>query len=629
MEIVYSSTTTFHNEFVQQVVAYAIISLKALCMATAGAMLALGWPILKENARRAKAWFLRHGQKTMLNEVCTDHTQLCKERDLHQAVLLQGTKDEIEGENFWNFDGDSVPLAHEKHYEDTTADEHSSLWSVAFHTSQGWGNLDLSEPHQAVGEGAKDPASAAIADASRALETAIASGDLQLIDSALASASRICSPSWLARACSHLRASGISLGAERTVEIAVIFGRERRGDLAVDLWYEQVASCLPDLVEVMADRDKTVPGEDLYSAALEACARCGDFQSAARAARIVQWRPPSSTSGQAAQLALARWLARQLCIEEALKCYRAVWQACGSPDQATHRAVLIASVRCADMMLASNLFQQFSANGLMPDSNSFSAMICGYCAAGNMEKAVQYFYMMLRCGNAPTTSLFNAMLDGCAWRNMPTLMERVLADMESAGVQPSSATLSILMKGYGQSYGIDQALALFEDMPRRYGLELDGNAYSTLISLCLQNDCFYTAWNVYERMSSSRCRLGSRTYEALISSCCCHGELNCAVRLVDDALVLSAEPVEHRPAAPLRLKSEVVEQLLQIIGRRQEAQRLGVPLLARLQRAGFIISEHLCEALLRHAQPGTEKRQLVLHQRRAEFHSWRKHVHGV
>lgn len=627
METAYSSAT-HHTELWQHAGAYANVSLEALCLSISVVTCVVGWLLLKENAKRIKAQVELHEQSIVPHEACASPIQPCKEHELHQVVRLQDTNDEIEGESFWNFDGDDSNLANTKACDDTTHEERSSLWSMAIRVSQDWDNTDLSS-HQSPGEDAKDPASAATADASRALEAAIASGCPQLVDSALASASRLCSSSWLARACSHLRAAGIPLSLERAVEIVLIFGQERRGDLAVDLYYEQIASCLLDLSQLMTDGDKKVPAEDLYSAALEACARCGDFESAARAARMVHWRSPSSISGQAALLALARWLARLLCVEEALKCYRSVWRTRGSPDLPTHRAVLIASVRCTDMTLASNLFQELSDNGLMPDSDCFSAMICGYCAEGNLQQAVQYFYKMMQSDIAPTTSIFNAILDGCAWRNMPALMEQVLADMESASVKPSSATVSILLKGYGQSYGVNQALAIFDDMPKRYGLELDGQAYGTLISLCLRNDCFHTALNVYERMSLSGCRACARTYEAFISSCCSHGELEHAVRLVDDALGLSVEHDQHQPVTPLHLKQEVLEQLFQLILRRKQAHRLGAPLLTRLQKAGVQISEHLSEALVRYAQPDTRVHQCVLHQRRAEFQCWRKFVHAA
>merc|ERR1719240_1352068 len=103
-------------------------------------------------------------------------------------------------------------------------------------------------------------------------------------------------------------------------------------------------------------------------------------------------------------------------------------------------------------------------------------MICGHCSVGSIDEAMYYFRCMQKRGIVPTASLFDAILDGCAWMNMPALMEQVLAEMEATGIRPSTTTLSILMRLHGMNRETEQALAVFNELPRKHGLTLDGHA---------------------------------------------------------------------------------------------------------------------------------------------------------
>lgn len=477
---------------------------------------------------------------------------------------------------------------------------------------------------------------AAAEDACNVLEAAMSSGDPKLAESALAAGMRLCKAPWLARACEGFLEAGIPLDSQQLTEVMHAFSNEHRADLAVDLW-QAVCRYLhgePEQDEVSEEP----PAGHLYGAALEACARCGDFETAARAVSSAGWRSPSCKFGQDALLALARWFARRQDVVRALDSYNAVRQVRGDGDLATHRAVLIASVRSADMAQAEDLFQDLQASGLVPDGPSLSAMICGHCAAGNVEKAMSYFSHLKRCGIAPSAPLFDAILDGCAWMNMPSLMEQVLADMEASGVRPSTSTLTILLRNYGSNGDTQRALAVFEELPKRHGFELDGPAYGALISVCLSNGCFNVGWTAFEKMSDSGRVAHARTYEALITSCLRQGHLERAVRVVDEALSLtSPSPVQAHDesqdvavSAPprVRLEKKVVEEVLRVIGRRRASARLGAPLLDRLQAAHVEVSDTLVEAIHQscraEAEPNSAKALgSVLQQRQVQLLRWR------
>jgi pentatricopeptide repeat protein len=473
------------------------------------------------------------------------------------------------------------------------------------------------------GEFLYDTQAAVTSDANSVLETALASGDSKAADAALGAGVRLCGSAWLTKACGQLQAAGIPLMLERALDIIRVFGRERRADLAVDLWE---ASC-EELGLDPADGEDSdpPPAAELYGAALEACARAGDFETAARAAGSTGWRVPLCRHGQAAFLALARWFARRQDVGQAIVCYQAVREITGDADLATHRAVLIASVRSADMAKADALFQDLVASGITPDGATFSAMICGHCSAGNVDKAMHYFHILQSRGIVPTAPLFDAILDGCAWMNMPALMEQVLADMEASGIRPSTTTLSILMRLHGINRDTEQALSLFDELPKKHGLKLDGQAYGTLITVCLKNDVYDMAWNAFGRMCASSLTAHARIYESLIAASLRRGYLDNAVEIVDEALGLSNEQNDEQamPLSRVRLQPKTIEDMLCLIGRRRQSGRLGVPLAERLVAVGVEISESVVESLRRSATVENEISCSELHRRRAQRDAWR------
>jgi pentatricopeptide repeat protein len=470
------------------------------------------------------------------------------------------------------------------------------------------------------------PEAAVTSDADSVLETALLSGDAKLADAALRAGVRSCSSSWLTKACSQLQAAGIPLMPERALDLIHVYGQERRADLAVDLWE---AHCVQlDIDPADGDDCDPPPAAELYGAALEACARAGDFETAARAASSTNWKVPLCRHGQAAFLALARWYARRQDVRHALVCYQAVRDISGSADLATHRAVLYASVRSADMAKADALFEDLTSSGVTPDGASFSAMICGHCSSGNVEKAMRYFDRLRESGIVPTAPLFDAILDGCASMNMPALMEQVLADMEATGVRPSTTTLSILMRIHGMNRDTEQAVALFDELPKKHGLKLDGHAYGTLISVCLKNDVYAMAWNAFERMSAAGCLAHARIYEALIAACLRQGDLDGAVEVVYKALGISIQQTLESdepttPALRLRLQPQTIDNVLHLIGRRRQAARLGAPMVEQLLAAGVEVSESIVDSMRRSCNTEAELAFSEIHRRRAQRDEWR------
>mmetsp|Transcript_33690 Transcript_33690/g.65246 ORF Transcript_33690/g.65246 Transcript_33690/m.65246 type:complete len:679 (-) Transcript_33690:124-2160(-) len=475
-------------------------------------------------------------------------------------------------------------------------------------------------------------AAVSIADADFVLAVAERFGDVTLAETALCAGSRLCSAAWLAAAGARLYAAGVPETPEHAVAVARAYGRERRPDLAVDLWQaqsEMQSECGLD------SSASVLPAAELYSAALEVCVGFGDFESALRLTKSACWHAPATSMGQAAFLALSRWLARRQDLHSAQECIRAAQRTGSVVDLATFRAVLKAAARNADMTQARAIFREMISTGLEPDFSTFAAMIRGYCSAGDMDQAMAYLHNMRQGGMSPDGPLFDSLLEGCAHRRLPDLAGQVLADMEAAGVRPSSATLAILVRLHAARGDLEEGLALYQELSQCHGLEPDSHTMGTLVCTCLTSGRHDLAMMAYQNLSSAGCRATARTFEDLIVSCLSYGDLDFAVRLLDEALCLTQPTQQEEDVTPegagtsiaqrkprVFLEPKVIEDVLRLIGRRRLSKSLGMPLVMRLQAAGVMVPEHLAEAMLDCAQQPDQKLLSPLEQRCNERQSW-------
>merc|ERR1719327_2065598 len=133
-------------------------------------------------------------------------------------------------------------------------------------------------------------------------------------------------------------------------------------------------------------------------------------------------------------------------------------------------AVIDVCARCGDVERAAEVFREMCLR-VTPDLTTYATIIKGYIVQGDLEQAIQLFTLMRKRGVAPDAVLFNAVLDGCARKQMTSLAGHILSDMESSGIAPSNHTLAILVKLYGKSHDIDTAFAYVDALPLKYGFE--------------------------------------------------------------------------------------------------------------------------------------------------------------
>merc|ERR1719453_1625407 len=126
-------------------------------------------------------------------------------------------------------------------------------------------------------------------------------------------------------------------------------------------------------------------------------------------------------------------------------------------NKVTYNTLIDMLVRSSDMDRATTIYQDMNLKGVTPDLITFSTLIKGHCSRGDLEQALGLLGLMQRRGITPDAILFNSILEGCAHKQMRSLTEQVLRDMEAANIAPSNFTLSILVKLYGRCADIEAA----------------------------------------------------------------------------------------------------------------------------------------------------------------------------
>lgn len=412
------------------------------------------------------------------------------------------------------------------------------------------------------------------------------------------------------------------------VQLAREHAKSRRPDLAVGLWMQAAAaiSRLP-----AADQQGSMPRLELYIVALEACVKCKDFACAYRLASSAGWPTlAGSVSGQAALLALARWLARRQELANANKCLEVVRRSGGHADIRTLCALCVATARGGELEVATDFFSMIStAKGVGPSLRVFSAMVRGFSSKGDAKQAAVYLWRMVAQGLRPDAMLFDTVLEACANQNLFSLTMEVLQTMESLCVHASNATLASLVKLYATRGELLKAYAAFQDMPKKHKFRPNAHVYGLLISACIVHDRVDLALDIYARMIGAGCFPGARTYESLVKASLKRGEYEKAIALVDEALCLQRPQqdeggaLQQEPRVPAILDVKVIEELLMMLGRRRLARSLALPLLQRLEAANFVVPESLVEAMLREANAEETSLAPERKQRRARLDQWR------
>jgi len=217
---------------------------------------------------------------------------------------------------------------------------------------------------------------------------------------------------------------------------------------------------------------------------------------------------------------LIKGFAQNKQIDKALQLYRDMQEKGVPCNEVTYNTLIHACTSVSDMRQAVDILEDMNASREHPpDLITYSTMIKGFCAQGNLEAGLELFESMRGRGIQPDTIVYNTLLEGCARRYNLQMTEQLLEDMIQSGVAPTSFTLTILVKLYGRAKQLDKALSLVTELPRRFSFELDAYVYTALMAACIANQRLPLAIEVFETMLRKGLRPNARTFGTIIVGC--------------------------------------------------------------------------------------------------------------
>lgn len=172
---------------------------------------------------------------------------------------------------------------------------------------------------------------------------------------------------------------------------------------------------------------------------VDACLANGDFEGAVAAFREMKQVLPDFSRGAVVFSALVKACVQRKMAKLATEVYDEIKDVC-TCSKVTYNTLIYPLVRQGEMDRATDLFRDMSLKAVTPDLITFSTLIEGHCVRGDLEHGLQLLGLIQRRGIAPDAILFNSILDGCAHKQMRSLTELVLKDMEAAGIAPSNST---------------------------------------------------------------------------------------------------------------------------------------------------------------------------------------------
>jgi len=365
------------------------------------------------------------------------------------------------------------------------------------------------------------------------------------------------------------------------------YGHSQRLDKAWALWHELI------------NERKLTPNEEVFASMVDACLAAGDLENAIVVFREMKHVLSDFNRGPAVFGALIKACISRKQTKQAVEIYEEMSEANFTCNKVTYNTLIDALVRQGDTDKATAVFRDMSLKAVTPDLISYATLIKGHCARGCLDQGLQLFGLMQRRGISPDAIVFNSILDGCAHKQMRTLTEQVLKDMETAGIAPSNFTLSILVKLYGRCSDLDTAFEVVDTYPEKYKFKLNAQVYTCLMSACIANGSLPRALEVYKKMGDAGCATDSKVYQTLLNGCVRHSDLDAAACLMKDVL---------QQKSAYCLDREAVENVLFMMARRGRKADLALPLLDQLEAAGVRVSERVSSTVRKSDAPSTQTR---------------------
>ncbi|XP_060205706.1 pentatricopeptide repeat-containing protein At1g09900-like isoform X3 [Lycium barbarum] len=216
-------------------------------------------------------------------------------------------------------------------------------------------------------------------------------------------------------------------------------------------------------------------------------------------------------------------------IKEAYKILKEMWEIHISPSAATYSVWVrgLCRVGCPDVALKFIRMLRYENQPL--NSYCYNAIIHGFCAEGEVKKAISVFEEMSNSGITPDICSYSILVDGfCKFESIDGGL-CLIQGMQENNIKPTPISYSSILKGLCEIGAAKIANDCFHDLTNS-GCKVDQTAYDILITgFCAQGD-LSSAHELLEEMINNHLAPDASIYERLIRASCHAGSADTAMK---------------------------------------------------------------------------------------------------
>jgi len=201
----------------------------------------------------------------------------------------------------------------------------------------------------------------------------------------------------------------------------------------------------------------------------------------------------------------------------------------------TYNTILNCFAQCRTMRRVPQILEDMRNSNppAAPDMVTYSTLVKGFCASGDLDTALGILQEMRKQGTfTPDEMLYNTLLSGCAREQRISDALRIVNEMRSTGIAPSNYTLSMLVKLLGRCKRLGQVFSIVEELTAEFGIRLNIQVYTCMIQACFHNRQPAKALTLFDRLIADGLRPDEKTNVALVRGFLQIGQIDMAVGMI-------------------------------------------------------------------------------------------------
>lgn len=206
-----------------------------------------------------------------------------------------------------------------------------------------------------------------------------------------------------------------------------------------------------------------------------------------------------------------------------------------SPDSLTFTHLIEGFGRAGQIDKAIEIFENMKQKGCMPDTSSYNAMVSNFISVGDFDEAMKYYKSMLTTNCEPDLDTYTRLITGFLKARKVADALEMFDEMLVRGVYPPAGTVTSYIKTLC-SYGPPHAAMMVHRKAKAVGCGLSSSAYKLLLMrLSRFGKCgmLLSIWNEMQECGYSS---DVEVYEYVINGLCNIGQLENAVLVMEESL---------------------------------------------------------------------------------------------